>query len=77
MYREDWILLGQLVGVLILVLLIAFLALGMLEKASCDQLTALAPQYVHHWDWWNGCLVQGPNGYWFKPEEFPFLEIVR
>lgn len=42
---------------------------------ACVELVNLNSSYQFHWDFWNGCLVQTPSGYWVSIDKYLPLEI--
>jgi hypothetical protein len=51
-----------------------YFVVNLMDLQACNQLEQIST-LEHHWDIWNGCLVRGPNGYWYMPEDFPYQEI--
>jgi hypothetical protein len=64
-------------GIGLVVVIILALLVGMFTISSrkyCQSLTKLAPTYALHWDFWTGCIVQTPNGYWVDATEYQYVE---
>lgn len=73
---------SDFISILIVALVIMALMLGALmglnaisTYQSCARLQALSPDAVYHWDFWNGCLVQGPTGVFVPWDEYPYLQV--
>lgn len=44
------------------------------EKNYCASMTTLAPTFEFHFDFWTGCVVEAPNGYWVDASEYQYIE---
>jgi|WetSurSiteA1Bulk_404760.scaffolds.fasta_scaffold19825_4 hypothetical protein len=62
----------MLIFVLGIGLVVGLVALG--EKNYCASMTTLAPTFEFHFDFWTGCVVEAPNGYWVDASEYRYIE---
>ena len=65
---------ASLVGMFLLLLVVFYNVEVTTEQTKCE----LAEQSgLHtHWDFWNGCLVQTPEGYWVDSDNPLAIEFI-
>ena len=66
----------DILGVFLLTLIAVALIVGAIAVGSswmarqqCNQLSTLASDYEFKWNFWTGCLVEMPNGFWVSVKE--------
>ena len=44
-----------------------------IEKQTCNALSALSTSNEFNWGFWTGCLVKMPNGFWIDVNEAGYI----
>lgn len=76
---DLWFTIKFILSVILILAIILGVVAGFVSLVgynSCHQLVLLNPTNHFHWDFWNGCLVQTPSGFWVFPSNYQPIELI-